>query len=139
MFEIGTNLPDLDAAISKLVQGLPQAQEKGLDAAARVVLNEKSRQVGKTYARPIPLRKNGQPKWKRSGDFSKEQTVQSKPNERIIGGVGNSEKYEGRLAKLPDGADGVNRSNPATEEAVRIVEPQVEKVFEQAVRNALNL
>lgn len=131
---------NLSAALMKLARAdVDRATETALDRAAQIVSNAKRRQVDKTYARAIPLRKNGKPQWQRSGDFQRDQTIQSRPGERIIGGVGKSEKYEGRLAKLNTGADGVNRSNPAAAEAARIVEPQLIPAFESVLRNELGL
>ena len=131
---------NLSEQIANLVRAdIDRATETALDRASQVVLNAKRRQVDKTYGRPIPLRKNGTPQWKRSGDLQREQTIQSQTGQRTIGGVGNSEKYEGRLARLNTGADGVNRSNPAAAEAARIVEPQIVPVFEAELKNALGL
>lgn len=139
MFELSANLSDLDAAIAKLVRDLPQAQEKGLNVSAALVLSEKALQVKKTYDRPIPTSSSRRELWKRTGDFRDDQSVQVRPFERLIGGQGNSEKYEGRLARLPNGRDGINRSNPAAETAVRVATPLIGPAFTAAVKAELGL
>jgi len=137
--DFNISLSGLDG-LQKLARAdIERATEKALDRTSQIVLNEKRRQVAKTYARPIPRGRNGRPKWRRSGDFQSNQTIESRTGERTIGPVGRSSKYEGRLAKLPVSKDGVNRRNPATEEAVRIVEPQIEPVFLNEIRTELGL
>lgn len=125
--------------LDDVARNAPQAVEGALDRTAQVVLNAKVRQVRKTYARAIPKRKNGTPMWKRSGDWLEGQSIESKPGERTITTTGNAEKYESRLANLPTGAGGVNRTNKAAENAARIVEPQVARVFESELKNRLGL
>ena len=115
------------------------AIEPALDAAFGVLERQKARQIGNTYKRAIPRSKTGRPKWKRSGDFQRGQVVKRSRGERSLGPEGNAAKYEGRLADLPTGADGVNRSNPAAQRTVEITEPQLGPVFESAIKNALGI
>ena len=116
---------------------IARAVEPALDRYAQVVLNAKARQVQRTYNRPIPKSKNGKPKWKRSGDFQRGQTIESETGKRTIKVTGNAEKYEGRLSELPVSKDGVNRRNAAAPDAARIAEPLVKAAFEQELRNAI--
>jgi len=118
---------------------IARAVEPALDRYAQVVLNAKARQVQRTYNRPIPKSKNGKPKWKRSGDFQRGQSIESATGKRTIKVTGNAEKYEARLANLKVSKDGVNRRNAAAEDAARIVEPQILPVFESELRAALRL
>lgn len=136
---IDSNLQSVAAQYQSSAQAVARAIETGLDDGAQVVLNAKVRQVNKTYARAIPKRRNGKPKWKRSGAFLRGQGIKSSRGMREIGTQNDAMKYEGRLATLPVSKDGVNRRNAAAAEAHRIVLPQVGPVFEAAVRNALIL
>jgi hypothetical protein len=133
----GSAIQGLNAASAKM----PRAIEQGLDRAATVVLQQKQRQVSVTYKRAIPRRKkSGKPYWKRSGDFQRGQAIQASPGQRLILTANQAARYERRLSRLPNSPiDGVNRSNPAAENTVRIVQPQIGPVFEQEVRNALGL
>jgi len=115
------------------------AQEAMLDRCAQVTLNAKRRMVGRTYSRAIPRSKTGRARWKRGGDLLNGQTIESRPGERVITTTGNAVKYEGRLANLPTGADGVNRTNKAAEDAHRTVAPQLQAIAEQEIKNRLGL
>ena len=115
------------------------AQEAGLDRCATVTLNAKRRTVARTYRRSIPRSKTGRARWNRGGDLLNGQTIESRTGERIIITVGPAAKYEGRLANLPTGADGINRSYDHAGDAHRIVEPQIGVAFEQEFRNHLGI
>jgi hypothetical protein len=121
---------------------LPEATEAGLDAVADLALRAKKREQQTTYRRPIPTGKNGKPKWKRkgtNGGWAGEQAIEKRAGERVVTTTGEPANYEGRLANLPTGADGVNRSNPASEKAAHTIEPQVGPVFEDAFRRRMGL
>jgi hypothetical protein len=139
MLDIRLDTRALERDLNRLTRELPQAIEAGLDASATRVLQAKSREVGKTYARPIPRGKNGKPKWKRSGAWREGQTVEKSVGTRTIRTQGKAEKYEPRLANLPTGADGANRTNKAADEAFEKVKPQLGEIFSREVENHLRL
>lgn len=127
------------AALNRMPRQIEAAIEPALDRVAQIALNAKSRQIARTYARAIPRSRNGRPKWRRSGAWQGGQGIESARGVRRIATTGAATAYEGRLATLPRSRDGVNRRNPAAEDARRIIEPQVRAVFEQELRNALGL
>lgn len=139
MFDISTDLNSFLQSLNALPDKIEAGTEKGLDRAAKVTLDAKAGQVKITYARPIPRGKNGKPKWERKGNFQGDQTIVSSKGQRTIKAVGESEKYEARLANLPTGADGVNRTNKAAEKAFQQVEPQILPLIEQEIANELDL
>jgi hypothetical protein len=125
---------DLNVTADRLMQGL----ENGLDRAAQVTLNQKVKQIETTYRRSIPLSKNGRPRWRRYGNWLRGQEVRrTGAMERTIQTTGPAEAYEGRLADLPTGPDGVNRTNQASKRAGEIVEPQIQAVVDEAIRDAV--
>ncbi len=124
--------------LGQLDDQIERAAETGLDAGIGVVERQKAKQIQKTYNRKIPQSKTGRPKWERSGDWMRGQRVEEEAGLRRLVTVGNAAKYEDRLANLPTGPDGINRTNKASEEAARITEPQIKIAVEQAIRNALN-
>jgi hypothetical protein len=126
-----TQLPQ---QLNRMAGELEAAQEKALDRVAEVALHAKQREVGRTYARPIPRRKNGRPQWTRSGDWQRGQTITRRRLVRLVGATNRSRVYEPRLATLR-----TERRNPAAEEALRRIEPQVGPVFRQEIKNALGL
>lgn len=135
-------LIDFDAArlardLNAKAARIEPAAEKALDRVAQIGLQAKARQVQKTYARAIPKRKNGKPKWTRSGAFQRGQSITRGRLKRTIETVGNAVKYEGRLAELPVSPDGVNRRNEAAQKAFDIVSVQIETVFNSELQNAL--
>lgn len=130
-------LNGLNDALEKAGHDIGPALETALDVAAKVTKDAKTRRIGRTYARPIPTHKNGSPKWKRTGHFAEDLTIESTPGERVIVNRGPSEAYEERLALLDRSADGVMRANSAAEDAYDDVEPKVEAIIEQALLNAL--
>ena len=158
--DIGTFLDILNILPSRV----EKATDKILDRAATVALQAKQREIAKTYARPIPTnsQKNaadkqitagkkvrikggkksvgqgGKPAWKRSGDWAAQQRITT-PSAltRQIGPSGSSEEYEERLANLPTGALGINRTNKAKENAEKTVESQLRSIMEQEILNAL--
>lgn len=134
MLSIGVKLNGLDNLDTRTMEGVTN----GLNRAARITANQVTRQKQRTYTRKIPRRKNGRPKWERSGDWLTETTIEETGQfERKIVTVGNSAKYERRLANLPTGPDGINRTNTASEDAARIVEPQITPVIQQEILNAV--
>lgn len=139
MLEFSVDAEAIARDLNRLAREIEPAVEAGLDAVATRAKQAKDREVGKTYARKIPRRKSGQPKWRRGGDFREGQTIDKSPGERTIRTRGKAEKYEPRLANLPAGADGINRTNKAAENAAKVIEPQIEPIFEHEVRNHLRL
>jgi len=124
-------------SLGQLDERIMRAAETGLDAGIGVLERQKAKQIQKTYSRKIPQSKTGRAKWKRSGDWIQGQSVEGGDGTRRLSTTGNAAKYEERLADLPTGADGVNRTNKASENAARITEPQIKIAMEQAIRNAL--
>jgi len=124
-------------SLGQLDERIKRAAETGLDAGIGVLQRQKAQQIQKTYSRKIPQSKTGRAKWIRSGDWIQGQSVESGDGTRRLFTTGNAAKYEERLADLPTGADGVNRTNKASENAARITEPQIKIAMEQALRNAL--
>ncbi len=136
---VQTNFSDVARQLASTRANLPRALEAGLDAAAQVVFNAKTREINRTYARPIPRRKNGKPYWTRSGDWLRGQQINKGVLMREILTANRASNYEGRLANLPNSPiDGKNRTNAAAPEALRKTSPvQVDAVFRQAVANIL--
>ncbi len=130
---------DLSAlqVLASTPQRLEQATERALDRVAGVALQAKAREVNATYRRSIPRGKSGKPKWKRSGDWQGGQCIESQPGERAIITANDAAKYENRIANLPRGRDGVDRRNPAAENAARKIEPQIAAIVENEIANAL--
>lgn len=137
MLDIEIKDNGLAQALADAGYNVAPAIEKALDVAAKRALDAKSKEVAKTYARPIPRNGKGNPKWRRSGDWARDQVILRDPGMRTVGPLGNSEDYEERLATLPTGPDGVNRTNPAAERAYDVTEQQVAAIFEQELLNAL--
>lgn len=126
-----------------VLEGLGNDFEKIADAAldrpAQILLNAKIRQIQITYSRTIPTSKTGRALWNRVGLWLESQRIIStRFGERTITTVGKAADYEERLADLPTGAGGVNRTNKASENAVRIAEGQAVAAFEQEIQNMLN-
>jgi hypothetical protein len=142
MLDIRIDMSSLNDLVSRYENRSPAAVEAGLDATANLALRAKKREIDKTYRRPIPRSATGKPKWTRkgtNGGWAGEQSIEKRQGERTITTTGEPAKYEGRLARLPTGADGVNRSNPAADRAAQITEPQALAVFEDAFRRELGL
>jgi hypothetical protein len=130
------------AAFTRDLNALPdrirQGAENGLDRGGDVTLNQKVKQVEVTYRRSIPRSSTGRPRWRRRGNWLRGQEVRRTGElERTIVTTGPAEVYEGRLADLPTGPDGINRTNKASENAARIIEPQIKAIMEQAIREAI--
>lgn len=137
MLDIDIKDNGLLQALADMGRDVGPAAENALDVVAQRAKSAKAKEIAKTYARPIPRNGKGNSKWKRSGDFQRDQVILRDPFQRTIAALGNSEAYEERLAKLRTGADGVNRSNPASERAYDTIEPQIEAIFEQELLGAL--
>lgn len=137
MLDIQVDSNGLLQALTDAGSNVGPAAERALDVVAKRALDAKAREIDKTYGRDIPRNGKGNPRWERSGDFQRDQVILRDPFQRTIAPLGNSEAYEERLATLPTGADGVNRSNPASERAFDRIEPQIEAIFEQELLNAL--
>ena len=125
--------------LNALPAQIAAAAEKGLDVGGVLMSRQKSQEITKTYSRRIRTNKNGTPSWKRTGDFQRGIEVEKGDGTRTIKTVGNAAKYEERLANLPTGPDGINRTNKASENAVKVAEPQIQRVIESEIRNALGL
>ena len=115
MVDIKIDTFAIESELQSLVVNVGKASEKGLDTLAKQALKWKNREIAKTYKRPIPNGKDGNPKWERSGAMRDGQTIESSPGQRVITTVGDASGYEARLANLPTGKDGINRSNPAAQ------------------------
>jgi hypothetical protein len=162
-FSVTVDDTAFQAGIAQLPDRLEDALGQVLDRGAAIALAAKAREIQKTYQRPIPtnsqvrraskqvdagqkirvkggrkaIGSGGNPAWKRSGDWASQQRVQSpSPLVREIAPEGSSEQYEAHLANLPTGALGINRSNPAAENARNVAEAQIKAVIEQELRNA---
>ena len=127
------------AQLNGMGRRMPEVREAVLDRAAQVTLHAKQRTVRRTYKRAIPRSKTGRALWERSSAMLNGQVIERRRGVRIIHTAGAAAKYEGRLANLPTGADGVNRTNPAAEDAHRIVEPQIQAIAENEIKESLNL
>ncbi len=160
----GLDLGDLDARLDEVLEaGLDRAAEIGLQSKLREISETTKRSIptrGQVKAAAKQLRSNkpvrvkggkkkniGQadPKasakdneaaWKRKGDWASGQRIE-KPSRfvREIVTIGDAANYEEHLANLPNGALGVNRSNPAAQKARDKTEQQLEAVLEQEIRN----
>jgi len=143
---ISIDLTGLES-ITNLARDLPEAIEGGLDRGGEVLMQAQHRQMQITYSRIIPTSRTGRAKWERSGDLLNGQEINSEPGRRTIVITGPAAEpitgypggYAERLADLPTGPDGVNRTNKFSENAARITEPQVVVAVEQEIRNRLGL
>jgi hypothetical protein len=127
------------AEFNGLASRVPNATRAGLDAVAEETKAEKEAQQNPTYDRPIPRGKNGQPKWERTGQWRDNQVVQNRgADAREILTRGPAAEYEPRLARLPTGSDGVDRSNPASDNAEAVMEPKAPAIFDAAFGQALH-
>jgi len=130
MIKFHLDLADFNGDMEYFVAHHERGLDKGLDRVAQIGLQAKLRQVRKTYARKIPLSNTGAALWKRTGAWLQGQRILNISRvERHIVTEGNAEKYEGRLANLNTGADGINRTNAATEAAAVVIEPQCGSAF----------
>lgn len=131
MFEISTNADDVARELEEMARQIQPAQERGLDAGAQILKGAKQVEKAKTYVRPTKGKK------KRSGDFKRGDVIESEPGERRIVMTGPAADYEEKLANLPKSRDGVDRSNPAADNAFKsaandaadAVEDEIESVF----------
>lgn len=135
-------VPHLDPASVARLNATPEQLQKGLEAgmkrAGEITLQAKLTKVNRTYRRAIPTTKKGKPKWKRSGDFLRNQRLKRVSAEEFhVLTEGSAEKYEGRMADLPDGIDGINRTNAAAADAYETVKPQIAPVVLQEIKNAI--
>lgn len=163
MPNVTIDISQLDKVLSHYANELEPALEEGLDAAAKLVLDAKHRQIRKTYSRqpewvksvPVQRRvkgkyvtRNVRAKWKRksvAGGWAGSQEISKSRLQRIIKDVGNPAKpikgypggYAEKLATLPTSPDGVDRANPAAAIAAKQTEPQLAPVCEAAIRNKL--
>ena len=126
--------------------------EVGLDRVAGDALSIKNRFVNRTYRRRIPQSATGRPKWERKaqagGWVAGQRVVKTGQYERQVKTVGVQaadpitnypEGYEQRLAdpSFPTGPDGVNRRNPAAQDAADMVRPKFVKMMEDGIREFL--
>lgn len=139
MLKVSVEARGIVAALEQLPREIAIAGESGLDSVAELALQQKQREISKTYRRTIPRGKGGKPKWQRSGNWQNEQRIESKAGERVIVATGESAGYEAKLADLPTGKDAVNRSNPAAQNARAVVEKSAVALMETALKKALNL
>ena len=139
MLNFSVDVDKLALNLNALANELRPAVEAGLDAVATRAKQAKDREIGKTYARPVRRLKNGKPAWRRTGDWREGQIIEREPGKRTIRTEGNATKYEPRLANLPAGPDGKNRTNKAAENAAKVIEPQIGPIFENEVANHLKL
>lgn len=126
---------DLDADLRALSDGLEQGLDK---AGARTVQVKQRLQNQRTYSRPERIGPNGQKEWERTGAWLNGQEVQRTGQfERTVTTVGDAAAYESRLANLPTGPDGINRTNNASRDTTVIVEPQLGPLVDDGVREEL--
>jgi len=118
-------------------EDLDNAVEDGLDALADRAAELKAEYIEETYSRPIPVDEDGNPKWERTGAWRDGQVVEVAPFERIVRTEGDAEAYEERLAELPTGADGINRTNNAGERAAEKLDSEAEDIFGEALEDSL--
>lgn len=131
------NLTGLENLVSIGVD-VGAAVQHGLDVLAEAAEQKKLEFIEETYLRPIPGGVNGSLKWARSGDWKNEQTIEAFGSERLLGSRGHSEEYEGYLADLPTGADGINRTNAAAQKTQDWLEENGQDIFERAVYEFLS-
>lgn len=136
MLTISIDASALKIALDKLVDDARKGNESGLDKVAQLALAAKQTEIAKTYSRTVPRGKSGKAKWERSGNWKDGQFIESKNGERSIVSAAD---YETRLADLPTGKDGVNRSNPAAKNARDSIEKRAIELMESEIKKALKL
>lgn len=131
MLDIKVDLREFEAAMKAAPEALGRGVQDGGDRAAQITLNGYQTQKRKTYARPTMG-------WKRSGDWLEGSKIDKpSPWQWIIHTVGRAADYDARLANLPTGAGGINRTNRAADTAAGIVANQVLAAIKNAIDNAL--
>lgn len=163
MLNLTTNALEVLADLDDIARDFPEVVESALDRAAVMVKQDEEREIQQTYDRRIPTREeyrpaktkrrnpaNGsKPAWSRkanNGGLIASVEVEKRPMERRVFIGGEPGKaitnypggYAERLTDLPDGPDGVNRSNGFAKRTVDAHAEQWVAVFEQDVLSALD-
>jgi len=131
------------------VRELGNTYKRSIPTRAQVAAERQAKRVGRKFriakkrigiASANTSGRGGEPAWKRSGDWLEGQVIE-RPSRfmREVTTSGPATVYDARLANLPVGALGVNRSNPVAENAVRKTMPQLRALAEAEIRNALGL
>lgn len=124
--------------LAELGAEVQQASDLGVEAAAQAVLEIKQAKIERTYHTEIPESATGRLLWERSGELRDGQAVQVLgEGQREVGPTNGAALYEGGLAELNTGADGINRSNPAAQETRDEGEPAAAAAFRAEIEKAL--
>lgn len=136
------------ATLNKKADRLDDGIEKGVERVAEIYQQQKIKNIGRTYARAVPLSpRTRRPLWERTKEWLNGQVIQKNGRfGRVVTTIGPASEpirefpqgYEQKLATLPVSKDGVNRQNAAAPDAEKTITPQVQDVFEQEVLNALD-
>ncbi len=132
--------------LNSIESHIREAAEKAMDVGAKTLVDAQTRAIGRTYKRGIPKSKNGNLKWKRSGDLmAGAGKVISKTGQRTVTISGNASKpiknypggYAEKLTTLPVSKDGVDRRNDFPKKAADDTLPQLQRVIENELKNQL--
>lgn len=146
--------------IRSMADRVPDAIEASVERAGNVLFGAKNKEIAKTYKRPPEHKREtkkaakaaGRKKplkprrWKRTGDWQEGQAIvkDNRFQVRVVdtGRPSNPIKnypggYAQKLSTLPVSSDGVDRANPAAENAVEKSSDQVQKAIEQTFANEL--
>lgn len=132
---------------------LDAAIEKGLDKGGAELMAARRLEIRKTYKRRSQYTytdENGNQrtrKWERSGALQAGQNIKARKGVRELTMEGPAGKviknypggYSQKLATLPVSKDGVSRANPYAKNAVKTVEPRLQRGIELEIKNALGL
>lgn len=160
MLTTSSNALEIVAALEAEARKFSQHVETALDRRAEVIKQDEEREIQVSYTRRIPNKgeyrrpKSGRhrattnlsaPAWERSGALINGVQIESSPRERRISVGGEAGQpipgypggYAQRLKELPDGPDGVNRSNDFAGRTVQKGEAQYVALFEQDLESLI--
>lgn len=122
----------IENAAREIQSAVEQAGEVAVEAVGQHGLALKKAEIERgTYAKTAPRGS------RRTGALRSGQQIESGPSERRIVTTGPAAAYEGHLANLRSGRDGVNRSNPAAEKAQAQLEVEAQAIAERAIEDRL--
>ena len=129
--------------LERLASKISTATEDGMDAAGKATREDKKKNVRRTYRKAIPRTASGALRYVRTGDFLAGQVMERVGRfARIVHTNNNAARYEEGLIDLATGADGINRSNPASPDKQAMLDQAdnpARDAFEKALGDRLGL
>lgn len=127
--------------LDRFAADFDNAVEGALDAVAEDGLRHKEGELQRgTYDRPERRLKSGRRAWVRTQQLLRSQRIRRGPGVRFIEAIGAAARYEGRVADLPTGPDGINRSNAAAAKTAAWLEDgNAQRIAEDEIKRRLGL